>query len=374
MRDDAQASSLSEEITIASSNLVEIHDTSRRTVNEFYQAEPPFRNRSSTEGARPFRARQATYTLFDAKKYKELVVQYLLANNLPFAHVDSPSFKKLLEYARYCKTNELPPVSRHTVKDQLVTSYNNEFERLKLVIARHKGRFALTIDEWNSGNGYDFFGVTLHFHTEEFVLEYYTIGFEVLNDESSYTGDVIYERLKQVLEDYDISDRIISITRDNASPISSLLNTFTDAFNKRCPEFEFCGDVRCAGHVLNLSTKVILDFSFFKARKSEAFCKSLIEVEENHPDLKDLFLSMRQLPKTIKAIIKGVRFNHFLKNTFRLLVKARKDKENKSQGPEKLLRDNENRWLSTLMMLERFLYFRPEITELLRVAQFQPPS
>ena len=34
-----------------------------------------------------------------------------------------------------------------------------------------------------------------------------------------------------------------------------------------------------------------------------------------------------------------------------------------------MLKDNETRWLSTLRMLERFIYFREQITELLSLAE-----
>lgn len=68
--------------------------------------------------------------------------------------------------------------------------------------------------------------MTLHIHNEDFVLEKFAIGFEVLNKDSSYTGDVLYHHLERVLCEHGIEDRIISITRDNASPINTLINKF----------------------------------------------------------------------------------------------------------------------------------------------------
>ncbi|KAM9937942.1 hypothetical protein OXX80_002541 [Metschnikowia pulcherrima] len=357
----AKHSGLPSEETIASSNVARGVDVSTPSIDGFVNNGSSYRDSGQ----------QASYTIFDPVKFKSLVLHHVMANNLPLAHVDSPSFKSLLEYAKSCKYNKLPSMTRYTIRADLEVLFKDEFERLKEHLAKHKGRFSLTIDEWNSGNNYDFFAVTLHFHNDEFQLENYTIGFEVLNKETSYTGEKLFERLDGVINSYEISDRIISITRDNASPITNSLKIFTEKFNARNPGFEFSGDIRCVGHILNLTTKAFLKYTFFKPMKSEKFLQSLRKLEAEHPTFHKELQMMKDLPKKMKSIIRGVRFNHFLKNSFRTLIEEQRS-DGKRSGPEILVNDNDTRWLSTYNMIDRFLFFKEEIEQLLKQAEFQP--
>lgn len=93
----------------------------------------------------------------------------------------------------------------------------------------------------------------------------------------------------------------------------------------------------------------------------------------SHPDLAELFSHMKHVPKIVNSVIKGTCTNIFLKNKFCELVKDRKTEAGNKKGPETLLRCNDTRWLSVYRMLERFLYFRPEITKLLKIVENIPP-
>ncbi|KAM9934050.1 hypothetical protein OXX80_006350 [Metschnikowia pulcherrima] len=224
-------------------------------------------------------------------------------------------------------------------------------------LARHSGRFFLTVDD--------------------FRLVDVAIGFEVLNKNISYTGEALIKSLDDVLTQYDIKSRIISITRDNAGPMNALLDIFAKERNKNVGETDlgFSGDIRCVRHVFNLVTEAILSFTFFKTKKTKKFETILQKAQEDHPTLCESLPKLRSLPGVIRSILNGIRHNHFLKNNLRKLVQERNSSEedntvrNRNSGPETLLKDNETRWLSTLRMLERFIYFREQITVLLILAE-----
>ncbi|KAM9904030.1 hypothetical protein OXX69_007712 [Metschnikowia pulcherrima] len=244
-------------------------------------------------------------------------------------------------------------------------------------LARHPGRFCLTVDEWNSGNNYDFLAVTLHYFDVSFRLVDVAIGFEVLNKNISYTGEALIKSLDDILTQYDIKSRIISITRDNAGLMNALLDIFAKERNKNVGETDlgFSGDIRCVGHVFNLVTGAFLSFTFFKTKKTKKFETILQKAQEDCPTLCESLPKLRSLPGVIRSILNGIRHNHFLKSNFRKLVEERNSSEeddtvrNRNSGPKTLLKDNETRWLSTLRMLERFIYFREQITELLSLAE-----
>ncbi|GEQ67706.1 hypothetical protein JCM33374_g1371 [Metschnikowia sp. JCM 33374] len=117
------------------------------------------------------------------------------------------------------------------MRAELAALYEEHLTSMKLKCAKHKGRFSVTLDEWKSGNSYDFLGMTLHFHNENFILEKWAIGFEVLKKNVSYPGEELYERLDNVLNEYDIKHRVISITRGNASLITTMVGFYKDDVN-----------------------------------------------------------------------------------------------------------------------------------------------
>lgn len=192
----------------------------------------------------------------------------------------------------------------------------------------------------------------------------YVIGFEMLNKDTSYTGEVLYKHLDNVLTEYNIKDRIISITRDNASPINSLVKKFKVSLEYDETEDEFSGDLRCFGYVLNLATNAFLSAVHFKTSKSKSFLAKLNSTKKKNPHLKDTLDRVETMPKIVNTIIHCARQN-VLVNTFKQLVKHRNEKKLDKRLPENLLQCNETRWLSVHRMLERFLLFRPEIMKLL---------
>lgn len=171
---------------------------------------------------------------------------------------------------------------------------------------------------------------------------------------------------------YGLSTRIISVTRDNAGPINTCLKMFTESLSLK--GIDFAGDIRCAGHVFNLAIEIILNYSFFKNKRTKKFEASLNTINRLHPELEDLELNMKALPGVVRSIINGVRHNHYLKNTFSKMVQRKKDARNTPIGPDVLVRDNDTRWLSTFKMIDRFLYFKEEIKELLRGASVRNRS
>lgn len=222
--------------------------------------------------------------LFDAKVPRNKMFRYIVARNHLFSDAESAELYDMMEYCRRCPATRLPRISRHGVKIELFEVYREHVKFTKMRLSKLTGRFAITLDEWKSGNGYEFLRVTLHFHNEYFQLENHTIGFEVLNEDSSYTGKVLYKRLEKVLDTYGIQDRLISITRDNAGPINVLLDKFSNQFSKSITGFKFSGDTRCFGHVLNLVSEAILNFTWFKPKKSKTVLERIRVVENEYPE------------------------------------------------------------------------------------------
>ncbi len=304
--------------------------------------------------------KRKSFTLFDSEEYIRLILNFIINNNLPFSIIDSKSFKELLKYLK----DELPTISRKSIKNRLDILYNSEFKKLKDLLARNNSKFSITLDEWNSSNNIDFLAITLHFYNNKFELKNYLIAFEYLNEDESYTGNLLFDILNNILKEYTIRQKLLAITRDNARPMNNLVNITRSQYLERY-NIQII-DNRCAAHILNLIFNSFLNYTFFISNNTKKFNSKIQDLNIKFINYKDLYLSMRSLPSIIKSIIKAIRNNHYLKNNFRKLVLEYKAKNKAKNKPKKLILDNSTRWLSTYNMLDRFIYFKKEIAILLK--------
>ena len=109
--------------TTSSSNL----DISNNTFNTF----------NSTIRKRP------SFVLFDKIKYRDLLLKYIIANNLPFSIIESPTFNNLIKYLK----DNLPTTSRRTIKKDLDLLYNLEFKKVKDLLNNNNSLFSIILDK-----------------------------------------------------------------------------------------------------------------------------------------------------------------------------------------------------------------------------------
>ncbi|CZT13621.1 uncharacterized protein RCO7_11027 [Rhynchosporium graminicola] len=143
---------------------------------------------------------------FSTKKYKSLLIRFIIENNLSFRSISSTSFRELTLYL-----NEQSPL----LYNKILHDYLNK-----------KGYFSLTLDAWTTINQDSYLGVTIYYIDSSFKLKSHAI------------------------------NNIISITRDNASSNDTLINAFKKDYDIK--GFKFQGDIVCLAHILNLIVQDIL--------------------------------------------------------------------------------------------------------------------
>jgi len=264
--------------------------------------------------------KRKSFSLFDSKEYTRLILNFIINNNLPFSIIESKSLKELLKYLR----DVLSTINRRTIKNKLDLLYNFEFNKLKALLAKNNSKFSITLDEWNSSNNIDFLAITLHFYNNKFELRNYLIAFEYLNEDESYIDNLLSDILNNILKEYNIREKLLAITRDNAKSINNLVNiTRSQYLNKYNLQII---DNRCATHILNLISNSFLNYTFFISNNTKKFESKIQDLNLKYTNYKDLYISMRSLPSIVKSIIKGIKNNHYLKNSFRKLVQEYKAK------------------------------------------------
>ncbi|GEQ69187.1 hypothetical protein JCM33374_g2858 [Metschnikowia sp. JCM 33374] len=278
----------------------------------------------------------------------------VVANNLSFSICDVPEMKDMIKYAR---PGLQKVISRSSITQHVKELFHAEIADLKLEFSNIHARFALTLNEWNPTNGYRYVGITLHFFNDFFELKNYTIGFAVVNDDVG-SAEALRNSLSEVLVDYDIQDRIISITAKNAGATHSLVGS-SDI------HYKHDSNIQCAGAAFTQSCEAILQYTFFREEQSGECVASVQEIDEKMQTLPDLPSSIKSLPRTIRNIVKEVHGGSTIEYVFARLVETRTLRENTTADPATLQMDNQTDWVSTYNLIDRFVYFRDEINGLL---------
>ena len=124
--------------------------------------------------------------------------------------------------------------------------------RQALIEEINNGTFnvALTSDIWSGRAKEDYLSVVIHYIDSDWVIQKRIIGFRLVD--TLHTSTFISERILNVLIDYDLTERVIAVTLDNAAANTRAID-FLRPLVKGFHEELF--HQRCACHIINLIVK-----------------------------------------------------------------------------------------------------------------------
>ncbi|CZT08587.1 uncharacterized protein RCO7_08132 [Rhynchosporium graminicola] len=238
---------------------------------------------------------------FSSKKYKSLLIRFIIENNLSFRSISSTSFKELTLYLK----KQSPLLYNKILHEYLKSIYKERKEiiqgELDLNI-KEKGYFSLNLDAWTAINQ------DSYYINSSLKLKSYAISIAYLSE--PHSGKYMFQVLSKALEDWKIQDNIISrlitysITRDNASSNDTLIEAFIKDYDIKGIKFQ--GDITCLAHVLNLVVQDILK-NIIKDAYSELDDRDDISNIENNRE-GDLH-NNTSLWKKIRTIILGLKYS-----------------------------------------------------------------
>ena len=128
-------------------------------------------------------------------------------------------------------------------------------------------KVSLTTDIWSSSyNNTAYLGVTMHYINVNWEIKKCLLDFIPM--EGSHTGILISTKLTNILQDFNISDRVISLTTDNGSNMLVCGRALADQLELEFSNLTFSHN-RCTAHIINLAVKTgmkHLDSSIIKLR------------------------------------------------------------------------------------------------------------
>src|ERR1700722_7906003 len=122
--------------------------------------------------------------------------------------------------------SNVPSTSRRTITRNLSTLFNTACEAFKTELLIHTasgGRISLTTDTWSSRNHKEFAAVTIHWINKDWIQQLRLLDIAELQ-ELIHSSKYLAQILVDILDEFDITDLVFTVTRDNAGPNNTMLS------------------------------------------------------------------------------------------------------------------------------------------------------
>ena len=150
-------------------------------------------------------------SVFDPVVFRGLIAKYFLHGEVAFRKADDPTWREMINY---CQPS-FNVVGRQTVRADCMMLYEEEKLQLQDKITKLKSHVSLTADLWSSNQNLGYLGVTAHYIDEEFELQKKIIAFKQIS--YPHNSFVVQDGITACLMEWDLVDRVFSVTLDNAS-------------------------------------------------------------------------------------------------------------------------------------------------------------
>lgn len=262
---------------------------------------------------------------------------FVVENTEPFSVVDSDAFLKLLYLCLYCRADNITIPRSTALRYGIFQQMENMKATMKSKFALVNSCFNLCLDMWTSSNSYSFIAITAHYVSNDWQLQEHLIAFDKTTD---HTGLGMSEIVFETIEEFGLTNKLGSITMDNASNNNTLMSSLATTLLKNVPTIQWDAKenrVRCVAHVINLAVKAFLkaigsDETALQSNGSDQQCGLLIK------KIRKIVKKLRGSPQQRKAYLAQLALAH---NELLMLAL-----------------DVPTRWNSTFTMIKRVLKVR----------------
>jgi hypothetical protein len=207
------------------------------------------------------------------------LVDWIILDSQPLNTVNSEAFRRFIY--------ELDPAftmpCQETVKNIIYEAFNYSFPQLKEILLTQTTSVSLTMDLWTARNRQGYLGVTCSYINQSFKMCEFTL--DIAYVRYPHTAIHIKDTLESILNEWDIREKVFTITTNNASNM------------KKCVEdMEGVNRLGCTAHTLQLiigkgmkpaetliaRAKQLIDF-FMRPKQSER----LENAQKNFPALSE---------------------------------------------------------------------------------------
>lgn len=281
------------------------------------------------------------------KVFRDDIVQLILEENQPLVFCESKSFRQLLQHQGVSFT-----VSAATIKTLIELKVRESNDELRNTLDTTCEAAASIIDAWTSPNQMGFVAIMILWLTPNMELKQRLIEFDTID--GHHSGFNLSVKLTNALQRYNLVEKLVSITADNASNNKSLNDQMFNTLQQKLQQghqllIKFQGThsfVRCLAHIINLLVKDIL--AALKCGDYEDANNVIDKIEENNQ------MTTISVVLKLRSLILHVRRSTLRRQNWDVLVPADQQKRN-------IQLDMKVRWNSTFNMIDDALRFPREI-------------
>lgn len=190
--------------------------------------------------------------------YTNAMLDLIADQRLPLSIVDSFTFRKLLQFHREAKDPKaVKHFSRAKITRELTNRVKLDKEKIIEILAKEPSVY-LTLDTWTSPNGHIMLGITVHFSNSKWKL--HDIMLALRKPIGGQDGKNLCRLVIKVLKEYNLLDKLFSITTDGAASMRKLC-FYLYHYLKRLPNNQFIfpeNHLVCFAHCLNTVTQTIM--------------------------------------------------------------------------------------------------------------------
>ena len=197
------------------------------------------------------------------------------------------------------------PSSRSLTRDHLPQLMEQEKKKLQDQL-QESDWVGITTDLWSSRTNSAFMTITVHFLSKEWTLETKVLACERFSER--HTGENLKERLEATLDSYNVKNKVVAVTTDNAMNI------------KNAVKGAGMVDIGCMAHTLNLCAQELLDKDDSLKAARKKIKETATMMKTSHCAKVNFEESQKRLGMEVKALVQEVktRWN----STFHMLERA----------------------------------------------------
>jgi hypothetical protein len=247
----------------------------------------------------------------EPKTFRQCLSDFIISGNHAFNIVEEPEFVQMI---RSLSSNiEIP--SRFTIKRDIIQLYTDCKTKLIEIFKEMNCNIAITTVIWTSLSNDPYIAITAHFFRNE-NLCHVLLDFDLIPH--PHDGEQIKYTVQCVLENFGIINNIISLTTDNATNNVLGISLFKDYLKQELFIEKEVFHLSCFGHVLNISVQEGIKTIGSALKNLRSLCSAMKTSSKQKQLLEETSIALRQ--------------KYY-----------------------KLKRDNNVRWNSTYVMIERAL-------------------
>jgi hypothetical protein len=307
---------------------------------------------------------------FDRKHFHTLCVNWAVDAQLSFRAIENPRLRLIFEYLNPSVKVQDAHLSRKAIRDLAVTEHAKHIASIKEALHNAVGQIHIAFDGARSRNRHALFGVTATFMSDSLELKKVVLGVPELVDR--HTGDNIAAEILEVINEYEIGDKVGYFTLDNAANNDTAMEALGNALGFS----PIARRVRCMGHVINLVVKALLFGHNDDAFDDLVDRTAVTDARAAH----DAWMKKGPVGKAHNFVV-WVHRSDILTNKLRKLQSdafesnpdEAVDDQGRRRSPVDVIIDNDTRWLSQYYMIKRLIRLRPYYDDFIQWARRRAP-